>query len=237
MGNLNSASYRRDYTGENITYVEDNTMKSVFVTPRNLPYDLNSRNAIVLGNGIGRLDPTVQLILGQNNKRVAEGYKLTYACNAAFRDTAADYYVIKHNTLFAEISSDDHNKMFTANDMWVTWRNTNLLPHCYHMDAGASAAYLAAFDGAQKIFLFGFDGTDGITSENIYADTSGYDSSTQIENFQKFNTYLYNVIHAFSSVQFYRVRNHHSNDFDSMLKSLPNYFEVSVRDAVLLGDF
>ena len=202
-----------------------------------LAHDWNSRSAVVLGNGISRLDPTVKLIIDGNNRRVAEGYKLTYACNAAFRDTPADYYVIKHNTLFAEIPSNQHNKMFTSNDMWLVWRDTNLLPNCYHMDAGSAAVYLAAFDGAQKIFLFGFDGSDGVTSENIYADTSGYDSSNYIEDFQKFNAFLYNICYAYSSTQFYRVRTQHSNDFDPILKTLNNYREVSVRDAVLLGDF
>ena len=165
------------------------------------------------------------------------GYKMTYACNAAYRDTPADYYIVKSRELFAELSLEQHTSVFTTNDMWATYRQTNLLPYVYHLDAGASAAYLAAFDGAKQIFLFGFDGTDGVTSENIYADTSGYDSNTQIEDFQKFNTYLWNVVNTYNSTQFYRVRTHHSNNFDVTLKSLPNYLEISVRDAILLGDF
>ena len=79
MGNIHRPTYRRDYTGETISYVEDATQKSIFVTPRDLPYDWNSRSAVVLGNGISRLDPTVKLIIDANNRRVAEGYKLTYA--------------------------------------------------------------------------------------------------------------------------------------------------------------
>jgi hypothetical protein len=237
MGNINTPLYRRDYKGEAITYVQDDKMKSIFATPRDLPHDMLVNSAIVLGNGISRLDPTIQLMLGQNNKRVAEGYKLTYACNAAYRDTPADYYVIKNNIFFSDMPLDDYNKMFVANDSYVTYTDANLLPHIYHMDSGSSAAYLAAFDGAQKIFLFGFDGTDNVTSENIYADTLGYESKYYIEDFQKNNSYLYNIIKTYSSIQFYRVRTPHSNNFDSMLKTLPNYLEVSVRDAILLGDF
>ena len=237
MGNLNLALYRRNYTGEPIYYVEDGVQKSIFVTPRDLPHDWNSRSAVVLGNGISRLDPTVKLIIDGNNRRVAEGYKLTYACNAAYRDTPADYYVIKNNIFFSDIPLADYNKMFTPNDHWLTYRDTNMLPGSYHMDAGASAAYLAAFDGAQKVFLFGFDGTDGVTSENIYADTFGYESAEYMEDFQKFNAFLYNICYAYSDTQFYRVRTPNSNDFDPILKSLNNYREVSVRDAILLGDF
>jgi hypothetical protein len=237
MGNLNKPKYRRDYTGETVSYVEDAIQKSIFVTPRDLPYDWNSRSAVVLGNGISRLEPEIKLILDCNNKRVAEGYKLTYACNAAYRDTPADYYVIKQNLFFADIPLTDHNKMFTSNDSWLTYKDTNMLPYTYHFDAGSSAAYLAAFDGATKVFLFGFDGTDGVTSENIYADTLGYESKDYIEDFQKFNVFLHNVVKVYSSTQFFRVRTQYSNDFDPMLKALSNYREVSVREAVLLGDF
>ena len=237
MGNIHKPTYRRDYSGETISYVEDAEQKSIFVTPRDLPHDWNSRSAVVLGNGISRLDPTIKLIIDGNNRRVAEGYKVTYACNAAYRDTTADYYVIKNNVFFSDIPLADYNKMFTSYDHWLTYRDTNMLPGAYHMDAGASAAYLAAFDGAQKVFLFGFDGTDGVTSENIYADTLGYESAEYMEDFQKFNTFLYNICYAYSGTQFYRVRTHDSNDFDSILKTLDNYREVSVREAVLLGDF
>ena len=104
MGNLNTPLYRRDYKGEAITYVQDNKMKSIFATPRDLPHDMLVNSAIVLGNGISRLDPNIKIMLKQNNNRVAEGYKLTYACNAAWRDTPADYYVIKDNIFFIFIN-------------------------------------------------------------------------------------------------------------------------------------
>jgi len=237
MPTLSQQYYRRNYSGESITHVEDSELKSVFVTPREFPYDFNARTAIVLGNGIGRTTPEVQLLLRQNNGRVAEGYKLTYACNAAHRDTAADYYILKNNIFFADIPLTNYNKMFVPNDMWFGYRDANLLPYVYHMDAGASAAYLACFDGAKKVFLFGFDGTDGVTSDNIYANTMGYDSPETIEDFNKFNMNLYMVMFRYSDTEFYRVRNQHSHDFYSSLKNLPNYHEVTVRDAVILGDF
>jgi hypothetical protein len=235
MGNLNYAVYRRNYTGESVTYVENEQMKSVFVNPRDLPYDMSVKSAVVLGNGISRLAPDIQMILNQNNKRVSEGYKFTYACNAAWKDTSADYYVIKNNIFFSEIPVDKYNKLFTSNNHWHVYPDTNLLPYSYHFDSGSSAAYLAAFDGAQKIFLFGFDGCDGEFYNNVYEHSLGYEHDVGLNEYNY--SYLYNVVRVYSGTQFYRVRNHHTTDLSPSLKDLPNYQEISVRDAVLLGDF
>ena len=100
MPQLNTPIYRRDYTGEPLTYVENGAYKSLFVTPRQFPHDRAVDSAIVLGNGVSRTNPDIQCILKQNNTRVAEGYKTTYACNAAYRDTQADYYIWKTNIFY-----------------------------------------------------------------------------------------------------------------------------------------
>ena len=232
---LNVANYRRDYKGEAVTYVEGDQLKSLFVNPREFPYDRTVSTAVVLGNGISRLSPEIQLILNQNNRRVAEGYKTTYACNAAYRDTPADYYVIKDRIFFSEISVDKYNKMFVSNDMWVTYRDTNLIPYVYYMDSGSSAAYLAAFDGAKKVFLFGFDGSNSDTNQNVYSGTFGYDRNDFTHENHHFH--LKEVCRVYNSTQFYRVRTHHSHDYSGELNSMANYHELGVRDAILEGDF
>lgn len=237
MPQLNAPIYRRDYSGETITYVDTNTtqMKSLFVTPRDFPYDRSVSNAIVLGNGVSRLDPNIQLLLNQNNKRVAEGYKTTYACNAAYRDTDADYYIWKTNIFFGDNTYPiEASKIFLQNDLWVGYQDTNLIPNIWYMDSGSTAAFLAAFDGAKKVFLFGFDGC-GDVHTNIYANTLGYDDFDY--NYEKHNAHLTNVVRVYSDVHFYRVRTEHSFDFNNELKKYPNYHEISIRQAVLEGDF
>ena len=232
MPQLNYPEYRRDYKGEPITYVENGEMKSLFVNPRAFPYDRSVGSAIVLGNGLSRTLPDIQLILKYNNKRVAEGYKTTYACNAAYRDTPADYYIVKDRIFFSEIPTDQYNKMFVSNDMWVTYRDTNLIPYFYYMDSGSTGAYLAAFDGHKKVFLIGFDGSDDKTNLNIYANSLGYDDNTF--NHHTHHNYLFEVCRVYSNVDFYRVRTPHSYDYSDRLNTLPNYHEVNVRDAILL---
>jgi hypothetical protein len=235
MPQLNSTYFRRDYTGEPVTFVEDGQMKSLYVNPREFPHDRQVSTAIVLGNGISRTTPEIKLIVNQNNRRVAEGYKTTYACNAAYRDTPADYYIVKDRIFFSEIPVDKYNKMFVSNDMWVTYRDTNLIPYVYYMDSGSTGAYLAAFDGHKKIFLIGFDGSDNNHNLNVYANSLGYERNDFTHEVH--NAYLYDVCRVYSSTQFYRVRTHHSYDFSAALNGLPNYQELSVRDAILAGDF
>jgi len=235
MPQLNSPYFRRDYKGEPITYVDNGQMKSLFVNPREFPYDRQVSTAIVLGNGISRITPEVQLIINQNNRRVAEGYKTTYACNAAYRDVKADYYIVKERLLFAEIPVEKYNSMFVSNDMWVTYRDTNLIPYIYYMDSGSTGAYLAAFDGHKKVFLFGFDGSDNDTNQNVYANSLGYERNDFTH--ETHHSYLYEVCRVYNSTEFYRVRTYHSYNYSKQLNSLPNYHEVNVREAVLAGDF
>jgi len=231
---LQKPIYRRNYTGEPVTYVQDEQLQSLLVKPRDFPFDRDVSSAIVLGNGISRLEPDVQLLLNQNNIRVAEGYKTTYACNAAYRDTPADYYIWKTNIFFADSAPIDYTKVFLPNDLWLAYRNCNLIPNIWYMDSGSTAAYLAAFDGAKKVFLFGFDGSDD-AHFNIYNGTLGYE--TNDFGFQKHIAHLTNVVYTYSNVQFYRVRNLHTYDFSQELYNLPNFHEISVRGAILEGDF
>jgi len=235
MPQLNYAEYRRDYKGEPVTFVENGAMKSLFVNPREFPYDRSVEGAIVLGNGLSRKTPEMQLIINANNRRVAEGYKTTYACNAAYRDTPADYYVVKDPIFFSEIPLNIYNKVFVSNDMWVTYRDANLIPHFYYMDSGSTGAYLAAFDGHKKVFLIGFDGSDTNHNLNVYANTLGYDRNDWTHEVHQ--NYLYEVCRIYRSTQFIRVRTQHSYNFDNKFSSLPNYKEANVRDAILLGDF
>jgi hypothetical protein len=236
MPNLNNPHYRRDYTSELIVYEESGALKTINVVPRDLPHGWPVKSAIVLGNGIGRLDPTIELICRSNRNRPAEGYKLTYACNAAYRDVNADYYVVKDISLFQEIDHSRFNQVFVPYNLWLTRRDTNMIPYYSHLDAGTAAAYLAAFDGAEKVFLFGFDGTDGNLVQNVYQDTLGYKTPAEPSGMQKFAMYMYDLARIYPDVQFYRVRTEHSFDWLCGMP-LDNWHEVSIRQAVLLGDF
>jgi hypothetical protein len=237
MPNLITPHYRRDYTGEVVSYVYDDVLNSVKSKPRDLPYDFGVKNAIVLGNGLSKNLPEIQLLINTNKSKFAENYKLTYACNRAFFDTAADYYVIKDADILQEIHPDLHHKCFVSYDMWLNRSQTNLIPYYSHLDAGTTAAYLAAFDGAEKIFLFGMDGTDGLQVGNVYSNTPGYTDPVSPECFNKFHMFLYDLIKLYPDTQFYRVKTQYTGKTNVDLSTLPNYTEVSVREAVLLGDF
>jgi hypothetical protein len=237
MPTLLTKHYRRDYTSEIITFVEDDQMKSLAVQCRDLPYDFGARNAIVIGNGLSKNLPEIRLLIDTNSRKLAESYKLTYACNRAFFDTPADYFVIGDRDIMQEIAPDDHSKCFISYDKWLTRRQANMIPYYSHLDTGTTAAYLAAFDGAQKIFLLGFDGSDGVQVGNAYAGQPAYKTPALPECFDKFHMFLYDLVKLYKNIEFYRVNTQYTGKTNVDLSALPNYHEVSVREAVLLGDF
>jgi len=237
MPNLITKHYRRDYTGEIVTYVEDDAMRSVKSEPRDLPRDFGMRSAIVVGNGPSKNMPDVQLLIHSNSRKLAESYKMTYACNLAFNDTPADYFVISNTDILQTINPAEQHKCFVSYDMWVTHRQINLVPYYSYLDAGTTAAYLAAFDGAKNVFLMGFDGTDGVSVDNVYAGQTGYAVPSSTECFRKFHMFLHDLVKLYNNTNFYRVRTMHTSNLSVDLSHLPNFKEVSVREAVLLGDF
>ena len=104
------------------------------------------------------------------------------------------------------------------------------------MDAGSSAAYLAAFHGAKNVFLFGYDGQpDPDEINSIYLNTEHY-PKTGDEGFdQKWIKYLYNVIEAYPEVKFYRVTPKVEDNYRKLL-TLPNYYPVNFRQFISLAD-
>jgi hypothetical protein len=237
MPNLVTKHYRRDYTGEVVTYVEDNAMRSIRSEPRDLPRDFGIRSAIVVGNGPSKNLPEIQLLINSNSRKLAENYKMTYACNLAFHDSSADYFVISDKDILQTITPDSQHKCFVSYDIWITHQQTNLIPYYSHLDSGTTAAYLAAFDGAKNVFLLGFDGTDGSTVDNVYAGQTGYEQPSGVECFRKFHMYLHDLVKLYPNVNFYRVRTMYSGDMSVDMSHLPNFHETTVREAVLLGDF
>ena len=235
---LNRKYYRTSYTGEEINDMKGEPVSYSVTSRPNVFTAPFTDSAIVLGNGLTRNDPGIQKLLNVNSKKVAEAYKLVYACNRAVEDEMNyDYYVIKNRIFLANIPSTRVNQTYLPYDIFLDYSvNYNLIPHVSYFDAGASAAYLACFDGHKKIFLMGFDGDYGNGFKTVYDGTDGYGDGTGTVDYASWVMYLERVMYIYSNVEFYRVQMDASAAPPAWL-NLPNFKNVSFREAVMLGDF
>jgi len=235
---LINPKYRTDYVGETINTVRDGKTISYFVNPRdNIFIPSNVDSAIVLGNGITRGNPQVQNLIGANANKVGASYKLVYACNRAISDPITyDYYVLKHRVFLAETPLTRLNQVYLPYDAFLDYKDTcNLLPYVSHLDSGASAAYLSAFDGHKKVFLFGFDGYIG-TWRTMYDGRFPYENGDTNIDYKVWDDFMYNVISVYKDTQFYRIQLD-GQEAPDRWQALPNFQDVTIRQAVLLGDF
>ena len=140
-----------------------------------------SNQAIVLGNGLSRLDLNLSVIKNHHGGLLGAKTLQSYGCNALYRDFAPDFLIaVGNNGIIDEIAASD----YTADN--IVYTNSihtlehpgkfYLIPHDPYADAGTTAAYIPAFDGHKNIYLLGFDGQDTPGHNyNVYAGTPGYE--------------------------------------------------------------
>lgn len=236
IGMLDTDFYRRDYEGELLHDGRADVAKQVLVKSKNLFFRENGKGkAIVIGNGISRINPQFDVMILGNKNRPIYGYKPIYACNGAIWDIKADYYVINNRVLLSQFKSiSSWDKIFLPWDIFLDYKMANLIPLVSGVDAGTAAAFLACFDGNDEIFLFGFDGYN--SDDNCYKGRLGYDvnvikkSNIAVE----WESNLHKLMRAYSNTKFYRVG---SGRTPRTWMSRSNFQEISYKDAVFLGDF
>ena len=232
--------YRKDYIGETIHSNRNGESIDIFVPPRPDVFTKvgGSDAAIIVGNGPTAASKEVQNLLRVNTTKIAESYKLTYACNRAISEPQLfDYYVIKHRAFLARVPYDKRSQVYLPFDIFIDYQaDMNLIPYKNYYDAGTTAAYIAAFDGHKRIFLLGFDGDLGGGYRTIYDGQFPYDDGNQVADFSKWMSGLYEVMLTYSDVQFYRLQLDGQTAPEEW-KRLPNFKDVTFREAVLLGDF
>jgi hypothetical protein len=235
-----NTQYRKDYVGETITSNRNDESITYFATPRPNIFTKvgGSDAAIVLGNGPTRNSKEVKQLIRINSNKVAESYKLTYACNRAIVEQENyDYYVMKNKAFLAQTPFEKRSQIYLPYDIYIDFRDDcNLLPYKSYYDAGISAAYLAAFDGHKSVFLFGFDGNLGNGWQTVYDGSPLYSTGTTEIDYSKWENHFYEVMRQYHHTQFYRLQLDGQTAPD-LWKSLPNFKNVSLREAVVLGDF
>ena len=234
-------SYRKDYVGETINRIIDGKTVSQFIKPKFDAFTKsNVMSAIVLGNGITRNYPEHKNLLRINSRRLAQSYKLVYACNRAIHEEETyDYYVLKHKVFLARVAQERKPQVYLPNNIFLEfgkYTEYNMIPFVSYLDSGASAAMLAAFDGHKKIFLFGFDGDLGKGWQTLYDDTFPYNENKVDPSLNDWKKHMCEVMSAYKDTNFYRIQSE-GQQAPAEWRQLPNFKDVSVREAVLLGDF
>lgn len=230
---------RATYTGEeiNATATYENgvwTYETETVTPPILSNDRTGKQAVVFGNGISREDFYTNLILKQRKLQ-------TYGCNAMYRDYQTDFLVCNNDKIAQELINANYS------DTRVVYANSDqifdhpgkfyLIPQDPQWNAGAMAAYMAAFDGHKQIYLYGFDGQDTHgNNNNIYAGSNAYQPQDEVITDDFYGIALRTLMEAYPLVEFVHVNITGKGTIPVQWLECSNFRRISSRGLVLECD-
>lgn len=237
--------YRTNYQGENITtrsVLEGSswTYHSEWV-PLSVVNNQTSRVATVIGNGISRRGFETNLVINHMAGRLGDRSMQTYGCNALYRDCSPTFLVATGSQIADEIATgnywEDHIVYANADKVMKYPGKFYLIPQDIPADAGTIAAYLACFDGHEKIYLLGFDGWAGDNyNPNVYAGTNGYDPVNHHieEDFWVQN--LARVMSTYSEVEFVRCMPTPGWRCPVAWQALPNFRQITYSQFAIEAD-
>lgn len=216
--------YRKNVTTETVNliglYIED-TWRYQTEDIEIPQFATISNHAVVIGNGItaDQFDLTLFLPYRQLTpwgeatqwiyKRDQKNF-FTYGCNAIYRNFKLDFLACSGEGIIKEIAENNNEKpsMIYANSKYLEQYpgKFNFLPQNPDFNAGAMAAYMAAFDGHQKVFMLGFDGIDTANNNyNMFAGTPNYPALDYPINESYWVKSLNTVMQVYSDTEFIRV--------------------------------
>jgi len=249
--------YRKDVAGEDVStvglYIDAQwTYQKEFI-PLSVEYQPVSDKAVVIGNGMSRQDFNLKLCLpwrettawGEQTEWKPALHQVkkfnTYGCNALYRDYKVDFLIAAGDEFIKEIAVNEYsaNNIVYASKFHLTKYPGvfKYIPQDPNWNAGAVAAYMAAFDGHKKVYMLGFDGIDNPTDiYNVYAGTPSYPAKTDgiLEDFWVLS--LENLMKTYSDTEFIRVAPARTFRSPEAWKYLLNYRVIDFRDFVLEAD-
>lgn len=221
------------YTGEWVNWMLGDEVSREFIDNKINFYRPNSK-AIVFGNGKSRSKDLIDKIIKSNSKKIINYYNVLYGCNLAYKDFQPDFLVVTNKLLASKIPNDLHDICYTRPEILRINANMNLIPLNHNMDAGSTAAMLACYHGADKVFLVGFDGCPNGSLNHIYEGEQFYPQANEVINDSKWQEDLGRVIAAYPNTQFYRVNVNPPNA--RQLAKFSNYKVIDLRNFVSLAD-
>jgi hypothetical protein len=237
--------YRANYGGERITteaaFQGSEWLYKTEWVPTAVANNQLSKIATIIGNGSSRKTFPTKLLMTHLAGRLGAKSMQTYACNAAYRDINPTFLVAVGNEICDEIADSgycDRNIVYTNSDKILKYPNKfYLIPQDYVSNAGTVAAYLACFDGHEKIYLLGFDNTAGDNyNNNIYAGTPGYANEMHNYSDDYWILSMEHVMSVYSEVEFVRVTSTPNYVCPSTWRKLPNFRQISFNQYIIEAD-
>lgn len=233
--------YRKDYTGEflifNVSLDDGSYEEHREWIPNNIQNNTHYGTAVVLGNGISRSTIPLEKIKKHKTGIGGVNRMQTYGCNALYRDFAPDFLVATNKNIVNEIIDNGVSNtivLTSGSNILQHPGKLHMLPYGINMNAGATAAYMACFDGHKKVYLIGFDNQTGERNNNIYAGTKNYDSADVKVSSAKWEQAMLSVFKTFPDVVFTRVETR--GETPESWKSCLNYRAINARQFALEVD-
>lgn len=245
MLKLEGKRYRKDYTGEDIVQervLQDGEWISTTEhVPNNIINNQISNRAVVFGNGEGRIGIDAKHILNKKSGLLGADTLQSYACNAFYRDYTPDFLIVTSRVIAEEISKTRYpelNIVYTRVDINLEFpKKFYLIPHDPYADAGATAAYIAAFDGHKKIYLLGCEGQpESNYNNNVYAGTNGYDAKNADITGNSWEESYLQLFQTYDDVDFVLVTPNGRYTVKNSWKACANFRQISHRDMVIEAD-
>lgn len=156
--------------------------------------------AFVLGNGVSRQQVELAKL---------KGIGKIYGCNALYRDFVPDVLVSTDRPISEKIQSTGYanqNIFYTRRP--IDGLGARPVPQKYFgYSSGPIATGIACIDGAETVYLVGFDmGPVNNKFNNVYADTEFYKKSTAVPTYTgNWARQIAGIIKEFPTKQFVRV--------------------------------
>lgn len=237
--------YRRNYTGEHVSFATTQVKGVVHQHYEYVPNTIIEEHtgyAAVFGNGTSRAGLNFNLFKMHRGGLNGSMKLTTYGCNAMHRDWAPHILVVNHPIIaeeVADIGYADNNIVVTnIKNVLKHEDKFHLIPYNPQFSAGATALYLAAFDGHYKVYFFGFDGQDtpGV-NDNIYAGTIGYPSKTADVDHQRWAREAMIVFTTYYNTEFIRVVPYGGEQMPEEWNYAPNVRQIAMRQFISEVDF
>lgn len=237
--------HRENYAGEHVVTTlryEGNewNYEKEFV-PNNVTNTHSTTQAVAIGNGESRLTFDLRYIAQHRGGLLAANRLQSYGCNALYRDFTPDFLIVNGDKIVEEVANsgytNDHIVYAHAAHIESYPGKFYLIPQNVHIDSGALAAYMAAFDGHKKVFLIGYDQYDHPQDvNNVYKNTAGYPDDDEMHNGDFLALSLSKVIKVYHDTEFIRVMPERTHWIHPLFLPLPNFRQINYRDFVIEAD-